>query len=376
MQDDIAPRRRRWPYILIVLVIVLAGLWSAAWYAGARFVEAAIVRLQERQAVTGRIQTCGSQTVSGFPFRIELRCTDPSVELKSAQPALAFKAKDALVVASVWQPTRLTGEITGPLTIAAPGSDATIVANWRHARAQLRGLPLSPDELSIVLDEPTVDHTSGSETQRLFNAARLETVARLVDGSPIVNPVIDIVLKLGAAVGPLHPLTALPMDAYIAAVAVLRGFHGYTPKPWFERFREVQAAGGRLEITKARVQQGETIALANGALSLTPTGRPDGELKLTVANLANLLPALGLEGRTPQVPNKQMDAAVNRLDRISPGLGNVARQNAAPALIAGLNFIGQPAEIDGRRAHTLPLRFKDGVMTLGPIPLGQVPPLF
>ena len=100
------------------------------------------------------------------------------------------------------------------------------------------------------------------------------------------------------------------------------------------------------------MKQGETIAVANGALGLSPRGRPDGQLRLTVANLVDLLPALGLDGRSPQA-NKPLDNAADRLDRIAPGLGGIARQNAAPALIAGLNFIGQPAEIEGKRAITL-----------------------
>jgi hypothetical protein len=123
------------------------------------------------------------------------------------------------------------------------------------------------------------------------------------------------------------------------------------------------------------VRQGETVATANGSLGLSASGRPDGQLRLTVANLADLLPVLGLDGKSPQAASP-LDGAAGRLDRIAPGLGNVARQNAAPALIAGLNFIGQPAEIEGKRAITLPLRFNDGAVTLGPIPLGRAESLF
>ena len=37
------------------------------------------------------------------------------------------------------------------------------------------------------------------------------------------------------------------------------GLKDFAPKPWPERFREIQAAGGRLDFTQSRVQQGETI---------------------------------------------------------------------------------------------------------------------
>jgi hypothetical protein len=376
MQHDVFPRRRRrWPLILVILIPVVAGIWSGVWYYAADSAETAIAGWREREAKAGRIHTCGSQTISGFPFRFEMRCADPGLELKSAQPPLSIKARDVLITARVWDPTRLTSEIAGPLTIAEAGQAVTITANWRQARTEVRGLPISPEQVTIVLDRPVVTRTAGGETQPLFNAASLHLSGRMLEGSAAYNPVIEVALKLAAAVAPtLHPATANPLDADVTAV--LRGLKDFAPKPWPDRFREIQAAGGRIEISHARVKQGETIAVANGALGLSPRGRPDGQLELTVANLIALLPALGLDGSSPQALNKPLDKAAERLDRIAPGLGNIARKNAAPALVAGLSFIGQPAEIEGRRAITLPLRFNDGVVTLGPIPLGQAAPLF
>jgi hypothetical protein len=45
-------------------------------------------------------------------------------------------------------------------------------------------------------------------------------------------------------------------------------------------------------------------------------------------------------------------------------------------LMAGLAFLGRPAEIDGRRAVSVALRFNDGAVFLGPIPLGRMEPLY
>ena len=38
--------------------------------------------------------------------------------------------------------------------------------------------------------------------------------------------------------------------------------------------------------------------------------------------------------------------------------------------------MGQPAELEGQRAVTLPLRFDDGLVSLGPMKIGAMPPLF
>jgi hypothetical protein len=374
-QDDFTPRRRRWPYVLAVLAVVAAAGWSALWYFAAGRAEEVIAGWRAREARAGRIHTCGSQAVGGFPLRFEMRCTEPGLEVKSAGQPLSIKGKDVRVTANVWQPTRLTAEITGPLTVAEPGQPPTVIANWRHAQSELRGLPTAPEQVVLTFDRPVVERTAGGAVQRLFNAERLEITGRMLEGSARQNPVIEVVLNTVAAVAPtLHPLTQAPLDADVTAV--LRGLKNFGPKPWADRFREIQAAGGRIEISNARVKQGETIAAASGALGISPRGRPDGQLRVTVANLGGLLPALGLDGRSPPPANKSLDNAANRLDRIAPGLGGIARQNAAPALNAALNFIGQPTEIEGKRAVMLPLNFKDGAVTLGPIPLGQTGPLF
>jgi len=188
---------------------------------------------------------------------------------------------------------------------------------------------------------------------------------------------VAIVVKLVAAAAPeWHPAAAVPLDADISAV--LRGLKDFAPKPWPQRFREMQAAGGRIEIANARVKQGDVIAVASGTLGLSPRGGLDGQVRLTVANLDKLIPALGLDRMfAPQPePKGRVGAAMGQLDRISPSLGNIARQNAAPAMIAGLNFLGQQTELEGRRALILPLRFADGQVFLGPVPVGYTPPLF
>jgi hypothetical protein len=361
--------RRRWP-LLILLLIVVAALWSGAWYYGAGVAARTIDGWKVREAQAGRNYTCTKQTIGGFPFGIELRCVDPGAELTSSRPALILKAQDMVVQADVWQPTVLTTELTGPLTIAEPGQGETISAKWRHAQTQVHGLPTSPESVLIVLDQPVVDRVGGDN---LFKADHVDLTGRMVSGSVQANPVIEIALKLAAAAAPSwHSAAAIPADADIAVV--LRGLKDFAPKPWPQVFRELQAAGGRIEIKNARVQQRDTIAVASGALGLSPAGRLDGQLRLTVANLDKFLPELHLDSQEQAPP--QFNKAVGALDRFMPGLGNALRKNAAPMIAAGANMMGQPTELEGKPAVMLPLRFDDGNVSLGPLRLGPTPPLF
>jgi hypothetical protein len=76
------------------------------------------------------------------------------------------------------------------------------------------------------------------------------------------------------------------------------------------------------------------------------------------------------------VSEGDLGAKLDSLDRILPGLGRLARKNAAPGIVAGLGALGQGTTLEGKPAVTLPLRFTDGQILLGPIPVGRVPPLF
>ena len=156
---------------------------------------------------------------------------------------------------------------------------------------------------------------------------------------------------------------------------MLRGLNDFSPKPWPVRFRELQAAGGRIDITQARVQQGETIAVGSGSLSLNANGRLDGQLRVTVAGLEPFLASINVQQMVQTSPD--VDKVAGALDRLLPGLGNVARQQATSSnLSLGINLLGEQTTLEGKRAVTLPLRFDDGAVFLGPIKFGNTPALF
>jgi hypothetical protein len=203
----------------------------------------------------------------------------------------------------------------------------------------------------------------------VFRAQHLELHGREAAGSTPDNPLVETVLRVNAAVADkLHPLAAKPIDAEVAAV--LRGINDIAPKPWPVRFREWQARDGQIEIVKARVQQEDVIAVGAGALKLTPRGGLDGNLQVTVVGVEKVLKMFDVERLMSE---GQVGATISALDRLIPGLGGLARQNAAPSLVAAL---GQRTVLEGKQAVTFPIRFADGAIFLGPFQVGQLQPLF
>jgi hypothetical protein len=371
---ELAPRRRPWLIAIPLAVVVLLGaVWTGVWFYAAREAESRMDAWRAQQARGGRVFGCDKQAVGGYPFRIEVRCTNASAELRDARPPLAIKLKEILAVAQVWDPKLLIAEFTGPLSVADPGQQPYALATWTLAQASLRGTPSAPERASVVVDGLKLEGATAGQT--LFDSRRAELHARVQFGSWPHNPAIDLAVKLVAATAPtVHAMTAQALDADI--LAVLHGMKDLTPKPMSARLRDWQAAGGRLDIQDARLAQGDTLAKANGTLALTERGGLDGDLKVAATGIERFLPAIGAEPGS-SLNLSRVAPALNAIDRAVPGLAQRVPPPKQQSLQAGLlALLGQPVEIEGKRGVAVPVRFNDGAVTLGPIPLGRVPPVF
>lgn len=375
------PRRRRWLlFVPFAVVVVLAAVWTCVWFYAANRAEADLAALRQRERQAGRTQTCTSQSIGGYPFLLEVRCGDAGLELQGT-PTLQFKLPLAVGAVQVYDPKLLIGEFTGPLEVSEVGREPAAVINWTLGQASVRGLPSDVERASVVLVGPTVRAPKLAGNDPLLSARRLELHARRATGSRPDSPAVEAALRLDAAVGEklasmfdaavaekLGALIAKPIDADIAGT--LRGLDDLSPKPWPVWFKEWQTRGGALEIDKARLAQQDLIAVGAGALKLTERGGLDGTLRVTVVGIEKILKMLDIDR---MMTEGQVGATFNALDRLIPGLGGMARQSAAPSLIAAL---GQRTELEGKPAVAFPIRFADGTVFLGPFQVGVVPPLF
>jgi len=393
----LAPRRRPlWRlFFMPVLLLIAAAGWSAFWFYAASQVDVKADAWRAQEAKAGRVYDCASRTVAGYPFRLEVRCDGASVSLTSqtagqaaTQAPIVAKLGEILVVAQVYDPKLLIAEFTAPATLSDRGAQPSMSVNWRTARASVVGLPAVPQRASIVFDDAQIDRLNGTVPAPLAHAKHVELHGRLADGSPADHPVIETVLKIEAgSVQEVHPLLAQPFDADVRAQ--LSGLKDFAPKPWPERFRELQASGGHVEIMQSRIAQGDLVAVAAGTLGLSANGRLDGELQMTVAGIEQVIAALGIEKMlddgvpqatldrvAPGVKTKDLNSLFGALDRAIPGLGKAVKQNANVGVAAGINALGKEAVLEGKKARAFPLRFVDGAVFLGPLKVGQVPALY
>jgi hypothetical protein len=397
--SDLNPVPRRRPlwrlFIMPVLLLVAAAAWSAFWFYSASKVDETADAWRAREARSGRVYDCARRSVGGYPFRLEVRCDGVNVSLTAqtagqnpAQPPIIARLAEILVVAQVYDPKLLIAEFTAPATITSPGTTSSMIAKWSSARSSIVGLPGVPQRVALVFDDPAIDRVSSSTQKPLARAKHIELHGRLVEGSASDHPVIETALSIsGGSIQEVHPLLMQPFDADIRAT--LSGLKDVSPKPWPQRLREIQAAGGNVEIVQSRIQQGELVAVAAGKLSLDPQGLLDGELQMTVAGLEKVIPALGLDKMlddgvpqatldrvAPGVKAQDVSNLFGALDRAIPGLGKAVKQNVNVGVVAGINALGKEAELEGKKAREFPLRFVAGAAYLGPVKVAQIPPLF
>jgi hypothetical protein len=394
--SSIAPRRRPlWRlFIAPVLLLIAAIAWSAFWFFAASQVDVSAEAWRAREAKSGRVYDCARRSVAGFPFRLEVRCDGASVALvsqtagqASAQTPITAKLGQILVVAQIYDPKLLIAEFTSPATVSDRNAQSFVV-NWRLGHSSVVGLPAVPQRASIEFDDPAIDRIDASARGRLANAKHVELHGRLLEGSPPDRPMIESVLRISqGSIQGVHPVLVEPFDADVRAVVT--GLKDFSPKPWPERFREIQTAGGHVEIAQSRIQQGDLVATAAGTLGLSPSGGLEGELQMTVAGIEKVIVALGidkmLEDGVPQatldrvapgVKTQDINNLMGALDRAIPGLGKVVKKNANIGVAAGINALGKEAELEGRKARSFPLRFVDGAVFLGPLKVAQTAPLF
>jgi len=349
-RDHVAPVRHRSKLVLapLLLVVALAIGWTIFWFQAASVAQSTLAGWQEREEALGRTYRCGTQTVGGYPFRFEVRCADAGADLRTMSPPLTIKAKSLVGVAQIYQPTLLIAEIEAPLTVSSPGSPAAMEAEWTLAQASLRGPPASPERASTAVDNLKLSQTSATGAEAVFAARHVELHARLDPQSSADHPVVDLAVRLEQATAPTTgPLLDQPIDAEVSTV--LRGLKDLKPKPLAALLRELQQAGGELQVASARIARGNMLASGTGTLHLSPQGRLDGVIDVAVA------------GFDPGL-----------LERLVPGLKGNARLVGAGMLA----LLGRQTQLEGRPALVMPLRFADGAVFLGPVPLGHVAALY
>lgn len=335
-------RRRRGRVILVALLVVFVALWCGYWYATNRMVTSALASMSSSFAARGQAVTCGEGAVGGFPLSLDLDCGGPTFADASAGISAALGGITAS--APLYWPGSVSTALTGPFDIKAPALGLDLNAAWKAARATAEAGLSGLTSAAATFDDLAVTNDGATTTLPLvaFSAAHASVGARPAGGGDYRFTAEGDSVAVKPADG-----RALPeVDAVVSIRAI--GFGSALGTDPAKALAAWLAAGGALEVERLTLASGTSSATATGTLSVSDKGLVSGNLNLRLVGLA-------------AVPD------------LFPDLRPKQRNKMAQA-IAALNAFTKPVE-DDPTARDAPLSIRNGVMMIGFIPLGEIPPL-
>jgi hypothetical protein len=321
--------------LTISLVLLVAGLWCAYWYVAYR-VALSTVDAADNGGSTAL--SCAERSLGGFPFHLTFNCRQGEAA-NGALLTASFGGIDAS--APLFNPGHVAAAMTGPLRLDAGG--LVTEANWQVGTATVdAGLSgISAATASFADLKVSMRDTSGPAAFNI-SAGRWHSQLR-----PASEPgafrldlaTDDLVVAGGATAYPgVSGTGTLTLQDVGPAIGL--DLHGLV-RAWL-------AAGGRfrvdaLDLTAAGVHLG-----VSGPMSLSPDGAISGAVTLRIAG-------------TEHLPELVAAFAPAWKDRAAE-LADVVTAMARPA-------DGAVGTVETR------LNIRDGVVSLGIIPLVALPPL-
>lgn len=280
------PRRRRrlglfLPYILLAIV---ALAWSAGWFWIRGRAEQEMDAWMAREAAAGRTWTCDQRSVTGYPFRIELRCAALALSRSDG----GFRLGPTTAVAQIYQPRLVIFESQGPFHVQQ--GDLTGDASWRSLQGSFHGASEGFTRASLVIDGPTVSVSGGLAQPVSVTGRHLELHARPNPARYTAEGAVDVSLQLAqAAIPALDAMTggSAPVDSSLDATVTHATVIGTGAVPReLEKWRQ---AGGVLEVAALSLAKGDQRIQAKGALALDDAHRPAGQIDLRAAGVDALI---------------------------------------------------------------------------------------
>lgn len=325
---------------LLVLIVVLALGWAGYWFVGATAVERGLTGWLEDRRAAGWTAGYGDLGVSGFPNRFDTTLTD--LHIDDPLTGFGWRGPFFQAFALSYRPNHVIAVFPPQQTILTPYEEIDLAAG------DMRGSVVVSPGMTLALDRATFVAEDVEATGSLGWSASVEE-ARFAVREAVRENAYDIGLEM-LGVTPDAALTEAvdPGDTLPAAIERVRLDATVVYSRPLDRFalQGVRPQPVAIEVNDARATWGDLAVTAEGELDVDPQGIPTGILTLEVRNWRQML-ALAVEAGL--VPERLAETAERGL-----------------ALLAGLG---------GGDDLRVPLTFRDGTVSLGPVPLGPAPRL-
>jgi len=324
---------RRFTIILAVLCAAAGAIWFGVWTVIAGRIDGAVADGLADAADQGLRLSCDGQEIGGFPLRFDVICG--KIDAKDSASGFQAAMAGLRTATPVYWPWQSNADLASPLRLTGGPLPAPVDVTWSAAAISLDTATPVPDRVAF----------NAEDLQAAFGEISITAVSTQAEAQPTPDRQ-GATLALSAAASRLlwqgQQTNAADITAKVwidaPPDAVMRGT--FDPRRSGLSIPELTI---RLETEGALIQ-------ASGPVRFDASGLMSGKLTVRVAG-AEALPAY-----FSSLP--------------------AAAQPAANAFAGGVLVLGAPATLDGRDAKALELRIDGGVVRMGPLALGRIPPLF
>lgn len=325
---------------LLIAIVLFATLWGGYWWVGSQGVSRGFDAWLDARRAEGWVAETSDLTVRGFPNRFDTTFTQ--LRLADPETGWAWEAPFFQLLALSYKPNHVIAVWPNAQTLATPYETLTVTSTKMQASAVVGASAALPLERStLVADTLSI---AGPDDQATTMTA-LRVAVQRVEGT-------EATYHLGFAADDLAPARAmrLKLDTDGSLPRTLGAFsadlEASFDRPWdrsaIEQSRPQPTA---IKIKLAEARWGELELAAAGQITVDPQGRPDGRIVIKARNWRDILRLAANSGALPQTFANQIEAGLSVLSGLS----------------------GNPNTLD------IPLDFRAGRMSLGPIPLGPAP---
>lgn len=324
--------RKVWKLGLAVVAAV--GIYSIGWYIAADQLKSGIIASLENDSAVAPKVSCQEPVARGFPFRIGIFCS--SMQIDDLHNGLSANFGAFRSAAQVYNPSHVIWELDGPgqirsaLGLSGSADWSILHASTRTPEGQLQAASLEIENLEASLTETvggqTVDLVAGrGELHLRRNGDNLESALLLEN---LTGTARGLSVSL--------PPVSTSVDMILAGKAELLGKPVSLPT-------DLYGSSGELRRFVADLGEGRVVTLT-GPISIGDSGLISGEFNLTIEKLSawNQTLSSGLPEMKPV-----FDAATSILRSLASGSDNSSTR----------------------------IVVRDGVVMLGFIPIGNLPPL-
>ncbi|MES2905471.1 MAG: DUF2125 domain-containing protein [Pseudomonadota bacterium] len=330
-------RRRR--FLLGAMIILLIGIgaaWTYGWMLARDMVAQKFDAFLAREVQAGRIHECGSRRIGGYPFLIEITCDAPVIRFADGKGQMSVSFSSLKTVALIYAPNHIITEFGSPLVVSQ--NDQTVFsASFRDAQTSFRHKDNSFERFSLIADDLQIEFP-----QKIF-AKHAEFHIR-PSLSSATGQDYDLAVEAEKLV---LPNASSEQSVDVSLASAVRGWPSWRVSA-HTTLNEWQQSEGHVDIQDLRIKRNDGLFVTKGDLHFNDARRAEGRFDATFVNSSNLLRGLVMQG-----------------------------QNDAGALFGPLfMMLGKKVEFEGKRATQMQLKVDNGVISLGSLVLGELPPLY